>query len=76
MVFDMNAAFQGKANPQTFPAAARAFDYVPYAGQRVQMKGCAPAWAHLIVAAQLQQVASAIDFLIDDGKGGIVVPIV
>lgn len=74
-IFDLNTVFPGKPNPQTFAAQVAAHDFAPYAGQRVRLHGCAPTWAHLIVAARLIAVGAAVDFLIDDGKEGIVVPI-
>lgn len=75
LVLDLNTAFPGKPNHQTFAERVAAFDWQPYVGQRVQLRGCAPTWAHLLVAARLLPLAAGVDFLIDDGKGGVVVPI-
>lgn len=75
VILDLNTAFPGKSNPQTFAAQVAQHDFAPYAGQRVQLHGCAPTWAHLIVAVRLFAIGADVDFLIDDGKEGIVVPI-
>jgi hypothetical protein len=75
MTVDLNALFPGKPDPSTFPEAVAQLDLTPYRDQHVHLKGCAPTWAHLMIAARLMHVAAAIDFCIDDGKSGIVVPI-
>lgn len=75
LLFDMNDKFPGKADPATFPAKVAAFDFAPFRGAHVQLKGCAPSWAHLLVAARLQPLVAQLDFLVDDGKGGVVVPL-
>lgn len=74
-VLDLNTTFPGKPDPATFAGVVAGCDFVSYAGQRVRLRGCAPTWAHLIVAARLIAAGAAVDFLIDDGKEGIVVPI-
>lgn len=73
--FDMNTVFPGKADPQTFPAKIAAHDFSVYQGQHVQLRGCAPSWAHLLVAAQLLPRVARLDFLLDDGHGGQVIPV-
>ncbi|MBI4236948.1 MAG: hypothetical protein HY696_00845 [Deltaproteobacteria bacterium] len=73
--FDMNAIFPGKADPQTFAAKVDAHNFAVYQAQHVQLRGCAPSWAHLLVAAQLLPVVVQLDFLLDDGHGGQVIPI-
>jgi hypothetical protein len=54
----------------TFPRIVKGLDTSPYAGKHVQLKGCAPTWAHLMVAGHLFDSVKSIDFLIDDGKLG------
>ncbi len=75
LTFDLNQAFPGKPNPNTFSAQVAQFNFESMRGKRVRLHGCAPTWAHLMVAAQLTRHGAAVDFLIDDGKSGIVVPI-
>lgn len=72
---DLNQRFPGKPDPRTFAQQVAQMDVASYTGRHVQLRGCAPTWAHLMVAAKLREVAAAIEFRIDDGKGGIVVPI-
>jgi hypothetical protein len=36
----------------------------------VHLVGCAPTWAHLLVAGKLFPVVAKLDFVIDDGKDG------
>jgi len=74
-VLDLNDIASGKIDVAGFKTKLEAFDLAKYAGKHVQIKGCAPTWAHLMVASRLQGKAQALDFLIDDGKGGITVEI-
>lgn len=76
VILNLNTLFPGKPSPQDFSGRVAAHDFSDCTGQHVQLRGCAPTWAHLIVAARLLPIVSGIDFLIDDGKSGIVVPIV
>lgn len=50
-------------------------DFSPYKGKHVQIKGCAPTWAHLLVAGKLFSIASGLDFILDDGKEGKVIEV-
>ena len=74
-VLDLNDIAAGKISVDGFRQKLEAFDLTKYDGKHVQIKGCAPTWAHLMVATRLQGKAQALDFLIDDGKGGITVEI-
>jgi hypothetical protein len=72
---DLNQIAPGKIDVAGFREKLGAFDLEPYAGQHVQLRGCAPTWAHLMVAARLLGRVRALDFLIDDGKSGITVEV-
>lgn len=74
-ILDLNDIAKGKIDVAGFRARLDAFDLAPFAGQHVQLRGCAPTWAHLMVAARLMGRATAVDFLIDDGKAGIPVEV-
>lgn len=74
-LLDLNDIASGKIDVAGFKAKLEGFDLSPYTGQHVQIKGCAPTWAHLMVAARLLGKVQALDFLIDDGKNGITVEI-
>ena len=54
----------------TFPRIVRGMDIKPFQGKHVQLKGCAPTWAHLMVAGRLFEQVQSIEFLIDNGKIG------
>jgi hypothetical protein len=60
----------GRIELDTFEDKLKELDLTPYYGKRVQMKGCAPVWAHLAVAAKLIGKVEELEFLVDDGKGG------
>ncbi len=75
ITLDLNEKFPGKPDPTTFGDRVDAFDFSPYTNQHVQLAGCAPTWAHLQVAARLFSHTKMVDFLIDDGKDGIVVAV-
>ncbi len=72
---DLNDIASGKVELASFTTKVNSMDFSSYKGKRVQLAGCAPTWAHLIVAAKLFPLASAVDFLLDDGKDGKVIPI-
>ena len=72
---DLNDIAAGKIDVAGFRTKLEGFDLAGYAGKHVQIKGCAPTWAHLMVASRLLGKVTALDFLIDDGKGGITVEI-
>lgn len=60
----------GRIEFDTFEEKLRELDLTPYVGKRVQMRGCAPVWAHLAVAAKLFGNVAELEFLVDDGKEG------
>jgi hypothetical protein len=72
---DLNDIAAGKVELASFTAKVEAMDFTSYQGKRVQLSGCAPTWAHLLVAAKLFPFVSGVDFLLDDGKDGKVIPI-
>lgn len=74
IILDMNDVLSGKPDLANFTQAIANYDWSQYRGQHVQLKGCCPTWAHLLAAGRLVTVAQQIDFIIDDGKGGKVVP--
>lgn len=65
----------GRVEFATFPSKIAALDAEAYRGKHVQLEGCSPTWAHLLVAGKLFRTASAVDFIVDDGKGGKVVEV-
>lgn len=75
IVIDLNELFPAKANPQTVQEKVKQWDVSLYKNKSVQMKGCSPTWAHLLVAAKLIGTAASIEFLLDDGRGGQPIPI-
>lgn len=74
-VLDLNDIAKGKIDVAGFRTKLDAFDLTRFAGKHVVLKGCAPTWAHLLVASRLAGKVTALDFLIDDGKSGIPVEI-
>jgi len=67
---DLNDITGGGVQLDTFKDALEKVDFSKYTGKHVQIKGCAPTWAHLMVAGKLFGLAAGLDFLLDDGKGG------
>jgi len=65
----------GRVEFGSFPAKLEAFNVQTYAGKHVQLEGCSPTWAHLLVAGKLVPHVAALDFVIDDGKEGKVVEV-
>ena len=65
----------GRVEFASFASKVEAFNLETYEGKHVQLEGCAPTWAHLLVAGKLFPVAAAVDFIIDDGKGGKIVEV-
>lgn len=65
----------GRVDFDTFPQRLEEVDLSRYYGKRVQMRGCAPVWAHLAVAAKLIGRVEELEFLVDDGKEGRRLPI-
>lgn len=74
-VLDLNDIAKGRIDVAGFRAKLDAFDLSRFSGKHVVLKGCAPTWAHLLVASRLAGKVTALDFLIDDGKSGIPVEI-
>ena len=70
VTIDLNDLTEGGVQLSTFPEKVAQIDPIPYKDKHVQIKGCAPTWAHLMVAGRLFPHAKALDFLLDDGKGG------
>lgn len=59
----------------TFAEKVKALDVEPYRDREVRIKGCAPTWAHLMVAGRLFPVVRKLEFLLDDGKDGHPLPV-
>ena len=74
-VIDLNDLFPGKVSVQGALTGLQTWDKSVYSGQDVLLRGCAPTWAHLMVAGQLVGIVKSIGFLIDDGKGGTTVEV-
>jgi len=75
ITLDLNDIASGKVELSSFQQKVSSLDISPYKGKHVQLVGCAPTWAHLLVAGRLFRIVSALDFVIDDGKEGKVVPV-
>ena len=75
ITFDLNDIANGKVELQSFQTKLDKLDLSPYHGQDVQIKGCAPTWAHLLVAGRLFGKVKSLEFLLDDGKGGVPLPV-
>lgn len=70
VVLDLNDIAGGKVELGSFREKLSAFDAAPYKNKHVQLQGCAPTWAHLLVAGKLFPLVAGLDFIIDDGKDG------
>ena len=70
VTLDLNDLASGKVELSSFQQKVIALDVAPYKGRHVQLTGCAPTWAHLLVAGKLFPIVGALDFVIDDGKDG------
>ncbi|MBI2119421.1 MAG: hypothetical protein HYT97_07335 [Elusimicrobia bacterium] len=75
-VIDLNDLFPPKASLQVVQEKLKNWNVAAYKNKKVQIRGCSPTWAHLLVAGKLFGVVEAIDFILDDSKGGIVIPII
>ena len=75
VVLDLNSIASGPVSTDTFRDALEKFDLTPYHDKHVQLRGCAPAWAFLLVFEKLNVNVSAVDYLLDDGKRGIPIAI-
>lgn len=76
ITIDLNDIASGKVELATFQQKVSSLDVSSYQGKHVQLTGCAPTWAHLLVAGKLFPIVSGLDFVIDDGKEGKVVEVV
>jgi len=71
-ILDLNElADGGKVELSSFEEKLRSVDWDSFRDQVVQIKGCAPIWAHLMVAGRLFGKASRVEFLMDDRQGGV-----
>lgn len=70
-VLDLNDIASGKVELKTFQLKLESLDWESFRGQEVQIKGCAPTWAHLLVAGRLFGTASRVEFLMDDRQGPV-----
>ena len=70
-ILDLNDIATGKVELKTFQEKLEAMDWDAYQGEEVQIKGCAPTWAHLLVAGRLFGRARKVEFLMDDRQGAI-----
>ncbi len=75
LIVDLNDIFPVKASIQDVSAKVSSWDVSSYKDKSVQIRGCSPTWAHLMVMGKLVGTAAAIEFLLDDAKGGIPVPV-
>jgi hypothetical protein len=75
VVVDLNALFPGKASVQAVTEKISSWDVSSYKDRAVEIRGCSPTWAHLIVAGKLFGTASSVSFRMDDGKGGVSIPV-
>ena len=72
---DLNDLFPVKSSPAMVQEKVAQWDVSAYKDKNIQISGCSPTWAHLIVAGKLFGTASAVEFLMDDGKDGVAIPI-
>lgn len=70
-ILDLNDIAKGKLDRESFSQKLSAIDWKQYDGAEVAIKGCAPTWAHLLVAGRLFPRVKKLSFLMDDGKGGV-----
>jgi len=70
-VLDLNEIATGKVELKSFQERLSSVDWEAFKGADVQIKGCAPTWAHLLVAGRLFGKASTVSFLMDDRQGGV-----
>lgn len=75
VLIDLNDIFPAKASVQIVQQKMENWDISSFKDKHVQIKGCSPTWAHLMVAGKLFGTVSAIDFFLDDNKGGISIPV-
>ena len=73
ILIDLNDIASGKVELTSFKTKVDSLDVSPYQNKHVRIQGCAPTWAHLLVAGKLFPHVDVLDFIIDDGKEGKVV---
>ena len=71
VILDLNDISKGKVELGSFKVKLDGLDLSGYHGKHVQIKGCAPTWAHLLVAGRLFGKVGKLEFLLDDGKAGV-----
>lgn len=71
VVLDLNSIVSGPVGIENFKSAVEAFDFSPYYDKHIQLRGCAPSWAFLMVYEKLSSHVFAVDYLLDDGKRGV-----
>jgi hypothetical protein len=75
IALDLNDIASGKVELASFKAKLDQLDLSLYTGKHVQLSGCAPTWAHLLVASKLTPIVTGLDFILDDGKEGKVIEV-
>lgn len=75
IALDIDDIAGGKVELSSFAEKLASFDLTPYKDMHVQIQGCAPTWAHLMVAGKLFPIVKALDFIIDDRQGEKIVSI-
>jgi hypothetical protein len=75
VALDLNDIASGKVELANFKDKLNTIDFNAYKDKRVQLQGCAPTWAHLLVAGKLFGIAAGVDFILDDGKDGKVIEV-
>ena len=70
VVLDLNDIASGKVELASFQSKLDAMDFSSHQNKHVQIQGCAPTWAHLLVTSKLFPIVSSLDFMLDDGKAG------
>jgi hypothetical protein len=73
---DLAEIADGPVSMTSFKFKLDRYDLTKFDGRHVQLEGCAPTWAHLMVAGRLFGRARKVEFLIDDGKAGIPMPVI
>ena len=64
-VFDVGSVLPGKVEVNAFRQALDSMDLSSYKDKVVQLKGCGPVWAYLMVAHKLFGIAKGIEYLPD-----------
>jgi len=75
VTLDLNDIASGKVELSSFKSKLDALDLSTYQNKEVQVRGCAPTWAHLLVAGRLFGKVKRLEFLMDDGKEGVPVEV-